>query len=250
MKSFKQYISEDIIGGYHEGQPEYIKHGRSKKIESLDELVSRIGRNYTPGLNTDIVPLDDNFNVHLNRSLSGDFITAHVISRKPGHEGTSLMSYSLSKDYRNKFITPDGRETTIFTGTPMKTMTNVKRGVFKSPRNLIHTIVNHYGVSVISGGTQTPGGINMWRRAVRHGHETGHNALRVQEIGGTIRSFGEITPRNFSDAYTGDVSAKKTGNKSKVLRGSVRDVIADENAPEERKKLGNRAESRLLVHPK
>jgi hypothetical protein len=268
MKKFTTLL-EDIYGGYfpEEGKTR-VNRGGARKIKNLDELVKKIGTNFAPEEITQFVDLDDNFKVALAKSDGENISTikAHVISKKPGHENTALMTYGLSSREQDVYR-HGGREHRIYSGVPQKLRTDTRRGVFKSPKNLIHTIVDTLGVAVMSGGIQSPGAISMWRRAVRHGHENDNPALRVvSEVKPDFEHFppqyrkgdafhhfvpkGTLTPRNLSDVYTGDISYRKTGNKSKLLSGTRANVPSEIDAPEELKKKGSRGESRILVLPK
>jgi hypothetical protein len=234
MKSFKQYISEDIIGGY---DPNYIYRENlgPKKIKSLDQLVKKIGVNYDlDNLNSTRVDLNDQYHIRYvkykskgdDRTPPRDLLAVHVFSSAPGHERTALAEYKLSHDPNNVVKTSDGREIKMFSGSPEKVRRDTKRGVFSLPKNILHTIANSTGYGIMSGFSQTKGGTELWRKAVRHGHESGHHVSRMyqfskrnpetRKISSEWKVVGKSTPRTFQDAYTGDVSLRKTGNKSRI----------------------------------
>ena len=266
MKTFKDFLSEDIFGGYDSQFRE--KNVRTKNAPSdLDSLVNKIPQTYSPNENTRTVKLNDDFHVAIDHMPASDpkyysFLEARVFSSKPGHEGRSLMTYRLNS--MPEKIQHQGRSVEVYSGVPQKFTINARRGVFSLPHNFLHTIANTMGVGIMSGSMQSPGGVSMWRKAVKHGHKTDHHVLRVTRLGDTesypgeryrsrsypsyfyYKNYGKVTPRNFSDAYTLDVTKKKTGNKSKVPRGGVNDIPD----PEIQSRVGNRADSRLLVLPK
>lgn len=266
MKSFKTFLSEDILGGYDARFPE--KNTRTKKAaRTLDELVGKIPVNYTPNETTRTVKLNDDFHVAIDHMPAEDpkdysYLEARVFSSKPGHEGKSLMTYRLNS--LPEKIQHQGRSLEVYSGVPQKFTLNAQRGVFDLPHNFLHTVANTMGVGIMSGSMQSPGGVSMWRKAVQHGQETNHHILRVARLGDTesypgekyrsrsdpsyyyYRNYGKVTTRNFSDAYTLDVTKKKTGNKSKVPRGGVNDI----RDTEIESRVGNRSDSKLLVLPK
>ncbi len=273
MKSFIRFLKEDIVGGIP-GPESYDttvhKSSRKKKrIGDLDSLVKSIGVNYVPSETTKIVPIDDNFHATIDHHESDNgynYMKVRVMSSKPGHENVSLMQHVLTSSGRDFFTTESGKKIRVFQGTPQKTrLTEVRRGVFKLPKNYLHTVANATGFGIISGGTQSPGAISMWRKAVHHGHKRGNPVHRVLQVGSketypgehrtayagdiSYKSYGKMTPRNFADAYTGDVSRKKTGNKSRVPSGTIKDTMKNAERIEDQRKMGNRAESHLLVIP-
>lgn len=269
MKSFIHYISEDIMAGHDPENPEIINKPRNKKlISDIDSLVSSIGTNYTPRENTKRVRLNDDFHAtidytpgKLNQTMH--YMDVRVFSSKPGHERTSLMNYGLSSGSSDFFDAPDGRKVRMFSGMPHKVRHDVKKGVFNLPSNLLHSVANATGFGIMSGGTQSKGGVSMWRKAVKHGHESGNRVHRILQLGAnetypgekygekvlSWKSYGHMTPKNFSDAYSLDVTKKKTGNKSKVQSGRMKDVNADAARIQDQIRMGNRTDSRLLVLP-
>ena len=266
MKSFKTYLLEDILGGYDARFPE--KNTKTKRAaRTLDELVGKIHVNYTPNENTKTVKLNDDFHVAIDHMPASDpkdysFLEARVFSSKPGHEGRSLMTYRLNS--MPEKIQHQGKSVEVYSGVPQKFTLNARRGVFSLPHNFLHTVANTMGVAIMSGSMQSPGGVSMWRKAVTHGHKTDHHVLRVARLGDTesypgerymtgvkpsydyYKSYGKVKPGNFSDACTMDVTKKRTGNKSKVPRGGVNDILD----PEIQSRVGNRADSKLLILPK
>ena len=274
MKSFIRFLTEDIVGGIP--GPEsydtttYKQPRRTRKIRDLDSLVSAIGKNYAPTENTRIVPLNNDFHIaidHHEQENGYHRMNVRVLSSKPGHENTSLMNHSLTSGGNDFFTAEGGRRIRTFSGTPMKNrIGDVKSGVFRLPKNYLHTIANATGFGIMSGGMQSPGAISMWRKAVHHGHRENNSVHRVLAKGSAETypgekspreagdfawtSYGRMTPRNFSDAYTGDVSRKKTGNKSRVPAGTIKTGSEDRLRIQDQIAMGNRAESKLLVVPR
>jgi hypothetical protein len=269
MKSFKRYLFEDIMAGHDPDDPEIIHKSRKKLIPDMESLVKAIGPNYSPSETTKTIKLDDDFHAtidHTQGSLDPkiQYMNVRVFSSKPGHERTSLMHYSLSSGSTDFFHTEDGRAVRMFSGTPHKNRTDVKKGVFKLPANLLHAVSDATGFGVVSGGMQSKGGVSMWRKAVKHGHRSGNRVHRILQLGANERypgekigervlswkSYGHVTPRNFSDAYSLDVSRRKTGNRSKVPSGRMKDAAQDQQRVQDQIKMGNRTDSRLLVLPR
>jgi len=273
MKSFIRFLTEDIYGGIpgpESHDTTVHKSSRKKKtIGDLDSLVKSIGVNYAPSATTKIVPINDDFHAaidHHESDIGYHYLKVRVMSSKPGHENVSLMQHSMTSGGRDFFTTESGKKVRVFQGVPQKTrLSEVRRGVFKLPKNYLHTIANATGFGIVSGGMQSPGAISMWKKAVHHGHKRGNAVHRVLQIGSnetypgelssrsagdiSYKSYGKMTPRNFADAYTGDVSTKKTGNKSPVPSGTIKDTMKDAERIEDQKRMGNRAQSHLLVIP-
>lgn len=235
MKSFKIFLKEDIMGGH---DPNYIVRtsGRTKKIKSLDELVKKIDMNYDPEGSTRH-DLNDDFHIRIKKTVTPledgterGYMSVHVFSSKPGHERTALAYYTLAHHPSDTIQTESGKKIKMYSGIPQKIYMNVKKGVFSLPDNFLHTIANATGYGILSGGMQSEGGIHMWRKAVRHGSKTNHHVRRlfpnVYENEGSDRLFrrfrlewkdiGKTTPRNFQDAYTHDITRKRTGIRSNV----------------------------------
>lgn len=268
MKSFISFLIEDIFGGYNPKNPEPKLKKTKSMARNIDELVATVGNNFTPGENTRIVKLDDNFHAaidhHTNPENNYSYMKVRVMSSKPGHENSALLTYNLTSGGNDHFTTETGRKIKFFSGVPSKTTINVKKGVFRLPKNFLHTISDATGFGIMSGGMQSPGAISMWRKAVGHGHAIDNRVHRVlmkdeaESYPGELRrptnlrwvSYGRMTPRNFSDAYAYDVSAKRTGNRSKVPSGRIQDIKQDEKNINDQIKMGNRAESKLLVVPR
>jgi len=252
MKSFKQYITEDdIMGGYDYNSTSRISRRRKGSlIPNLNALVAKIGKVYAPTETTQTLKLDDDHHIHIDHDKELGRMSVRLMSSKPGHEKSPLMTYHASHAPQETISTPDGKKVEMYSGTPQKAKTDVRRGVVKVPKNFFHAIVNATGVGIMSGGSQTKGGVNMWRKAVRHGHETGHSVESIHEIGPRFASsyqmIGRITPRNFQDAYNLDVSTRKKGNTSSVPR--MFNHIDPEN-PKHRPGV-TRVFTRLVVLPK
>jgi hypothetical protein len=238
MKSFKQYISEDILGGY-DPEVTHDEKPSEKSIKSLDELVKKLGNNYTHDPESQRVDLNDKFHIRYKKFSESDssgytkhHLNVNVFSNAPGHENTSLATYRLSHDNYSVVKKPDGKEIKMFSGNPQKKTRDVKSGVFELPHNFLHTIANATGYGIMSGDIQSPGSVHMWRKAVQHGHENDHHVgkfihtseepSRPRKFGQPrvikLQSLGKITPSTFQDAYTGDVSTDRSGNTSKVIK--------------------------------
>ena len=269
MKSFIRYLVEDIMGGHDPENPEIINKSRKEKlIPDMNSLVKDIGANYAPTETTKRVQLNDDFHAMIDhkpgeKETDPHYMSVRVFSSKPGHEKSSLMHYQMSSGGSDFFRGEDGRSVRMFSGVPEKTRKNVKKGVFDLPHNLLHSVANATGFGIMSGGMQSKGGISMWRKTVNHGHESGNRVHRILQLGAnetypgekfgervlSWKSYGRMTPKNFSDAYNLDVTKKRTGNKSKVPSGRYRDAFKDQQRIDDQIKMGNRTESRLLVLP-
>ena len=234
MKSFKTFLNEDIMGGF---DPNYIVRTscRTKKIKTLYELVSKIGNNYDQEGSTRH-DLNDNFHIRIKKKTTeeGDtnqsgYMNVHVFSSKPGHEKTALASYILSHHPNDTIETKSGK-IKMYSGVPQKIYTNLKKGVFSLPDNFLHTIANATGFGIMSGGMQSEGGTHMWRKAVRHGSQAKHHVRKLfqyvyrnegperlfRPYRGEWKDIGKTTTKNFQDAYTHDITRKRTGIRSNV----------------------------------
>ena len=252
MKSFKQYITEDdIMGGYNYNSTSRISRRRKGSlIPNLNTLVAKIGKVYAPTETTQTLKLDDDHHIHIDHDKELGRMAVRLMSSKSGHEKSPLMTYHASHDLQDTISTPDGKKVEMFSGNPQKARTDVRRGIGRVPKNFIHAIVNATGVGIMSGGTQLKGGVNLWRKAVRYGHETGHSVESIHQIGprdnSSYQMIGRITPRNFQDAYNLDVSTRKKGNTSSVPNMFI-DI--DPENPKHRPGV-TRAFTRLVVLPK
>jgi hypothetical protein len=235
MKSFKIFLTEDIMGGF---DPNYIVRtsGRTKKIKTLDELVSKIGVNYDHEGSTRH-DLNDDYHIRIKKKTSESeddtgpgYMNVHVFSSKPGHERTALASYMLSHHPNDTIQTESGKKIKMYSGVPQKIYTNLEKGVFSLPDNFLHTIANATGFGILSGGMQSEGGIHMWRKAVRHGSKIKHHVRKlfqniyendgpdrlIRRFRGEWKDIGKTTNKNFQDAYTHDITRKRTGIRSNV----------------------------------
>ena len=225
MKSFRSFLIENPIGPYP--TTNFSNPGEKKvKLPHLSdtELYATLERhNVAPDPEAETVPLNDKYHARVlrqsnpqamgNNPTSSAYVSIHP--NDPQFSHIRLMSYSLSS-VRDVFD-HTGRRHAAFTGYPKKNLRAFeKTSDFKIPDNFIHAISNHLGAAVISDREQSMGGASFWRRAIKHGQNTGSHVrfMDPKAVEGTgvrhLFSGAKATIKNRKNAYTRRVSKKQT----------------------------------------
>ena len=225
MKPFR-HLLEDIYGGYpyaHSPKrlPEHIR------VDTLQGLIGHhlVRRSWkAPNPQDDIIPINDTFHMrfepqepdHPTKRLHHGTFTLHPNQEE--HKHVALLSYEVN---RTGVINTRDRNGKIksynaYVGYPKNKYFELsKSGTLDIPHDFIQHVANHLGGVVLSGMSQSPGGISWWERAIRHGENTGnpvrfiHRTARIiHKIGGSTYSDegvisvgGPVTMANRHDAY-------------------------------------------------
>ena len=213
MKSFINFLTEDIVGSVFWGKP--AAYYDKSTINTKEKLFSVLDKSHSQYeyTNHEKIPLNDEYHARVHRDSGDDNrrnLTVTLHPNEPKHQHHHVMTYTLGvKD--KPVIDENGVAHTAYEGFPKKRFDYaIKKGVIKIPSNLIHKLSNHLNSAIISGDAQSPGGINFWKNAIKHGSSTKKHVkiLSQKSPSDNMTSIGKATLLNRKDVYTGRVTKK------------------------------------------